>query len=306
MNPFRRSGAVGLVGVVIVAVAVAIVALKMGQDQAKPKHAMALIFAIIGAYIVILFIFQSLDLSRGEAAESHAVSVADIDNPATLDEPTLWEALAVEPIDSEAVRARSQVWETTRSSMHLGWIVCALIFLIVPPIYLLDTFVPLLVGLPVLFAIVLWRSVRLLIPGGDLDRAYELAGKSMAPLGLRMEERPEVSVGPKGVAPYRMGTIISGGLVLDGERHGRHVVVSMSGDGARPLSEVTVEARAPAFEFKTRDGRLRALDGAPDWAREALTSVPNSTRWNGVSGAADGAITVSRKGTGTGDWLMDL
>jgi hypothetical protein len=187
------------------------------------------------------------------------VLVAEIDNPATVDEPTLWAALAVEPIDSEAVRARSQVWQTTRSSMHLGWPVCALIFLIVPPIYLLDSFMPRLIGLPVLLVIVLWRSFRLLMPGGDLDHIYDLAGKSMAPLGLQVVERPEVSVGPKGVAPYWMGTIITSGLVLDGERHGRHVTVSMSGDGARPVSEVRVGVRAPCFEFKTRDGRLRAL-----------------------------------------------
>jgi hypothetical protein len=33
-----------------------------------------------------------------------------IENPTTMEEPELWAALAVKPIDAEAVKARSQAW----------------------------------------------------------------------------------------------------------------------------------------------------------------------------------------------------
>ena len=54
-GPFRRSGAFGLVGVVVVMVVVAVIALTMGQDQADPKTALALIFGVVAAFIASVF-----------------------------------------------------------------------------------------------------------------------------------------------------------------------------------------------------------------------------------------------------------
>jgi len=229
-------------------------------------------------------------------------------NPAMLDEPSLWAAMAIRPIDADAVRARKEIWGTTRSSIRLGMLICALIFLTVPPIYLLETFVPLMIGVPLIAGITLWKSARLLATGGDLDQAYDLADRAMAPLGLAATERPEIRIEPKSVAPLRLGPGIHGAVVLEGERHGRPVSVRMPADeGVRSKCEVRVGVDSPSFEFRTRDGRLKAEDGAPPTVVAALKAVPNSTRWNGVrgEGGADG-IAVERKGVGSGDWLLDL
>ncbi len=78
-------------------------------------------------------------------------------------------------------------------------------------------------------------------------------------------------------------------------------------ESTRSMCQVHVEARAPEFEFRSRDGRLKAEDGAPHAAAEALKSVPNSARWNGLKGkAGPKGIEVEHKGVGHGDWLLDL
>jgi hypothetical protein len=70
---------------------------------------------------------------------------------------------------------------------------------------------------------------------------------------------------------------------------------------------VTVRVAAPEFKAKSRDGRVRATDGAPASVIAALTEVPNSTRWKKLTvvGGPEG-IVVSRKGGGQADWLCDL
>jgi hypothetical protein len=308
VKPFRTSARFGLIGVLVVAALTVVVGLTMGQGEAKPKDAYALIFAILGVYLVLLFILQLRDVSKAEGVDARAMELApaEIENPATVDEATLWAAMAVGPIDDDAIRARKQTWGTARSSIHLGILICALIFLTVPPIYLLDTFVPLFIGVPLIAGIALWKSVRLL--GGGLDRAYEGASRAMAPLGLEVVEHPEVTIRPKGVAPYRMGPDLQGALVLEGDRHGRHVAVRMPATGGvRSPSQVRLALTAPEFDFKVRDGRLKAGKGAPDEVAALLKGVPNSTRWNGVRGAmADGALEIDRGHAWNGDWLLDL
>lgn len=189
-------------------------------------------------------------------------------------------------------------------------VICVLIMLSVPPIYLLDTFVPPMVGAPLIAGIALWKSVGLMASGGDLDKAYDLAGRAMASLGLSVTERPAVSIEPKGVAPFRVGSAVHGELVFEGVRHGRAVTVRIPADGG-PGSEVRVDAESPAFELRARAGRLSTGRDAPPVAREVLRGVPSSTRWSGVRGdAKDGAISVRRKrsagSAARGDWLLDL
>ena len=291
-------------------VVVAVIALSVDERDAEPKEALGLIFLVIGAYMVLLFLFQTRDLSRAEAADAEAASVkpAEIKNPATLDEATLWASMALRPIGPEAVRARKQIWASTRSSIRLGMLITALIFLSVPPIYLLDTFVPLLIGAPLIFLIALWKSAGLLASGGDLDRMYDTANRAMEPLGLEIVERPSVVIEPKSAAPFRMGAGVHGQLLMEGERHGRRVIVRMPADeGVRSRAEVRVQATVPEFEFRARDGRLKAAEGAPAAAAELLKAVPNSPRWNGLKGAAGPeGIAMEHRGVGQGDWLMDL
>ena len=88
-----------------------------------------------------------------------------------MTEPDLWAALAVKPIDDEAIRARSQMWDVGRSSLRLAMVVTALIFLTVPPIYIFESFVPLIIGGPLIAIAAIYGSVRALAPGGQMDRA---------------------------------------------------------------------------------------------------------------------------------------
>ena len=153
-----------------------------------------------------MFFFQSRDLSAAERGEAKAAVAQDsIENPATMHEPALWASMAVKPIDKDALRARKDVWGVARGSMRLGMLICVLIFLAVPPIYLLDTFVPLLIGAPLIAIIALWKSVPMLGGGGDIGKAYDAANRAMAPLGLELTERLQVTIEPKGVAPFRIG-----------------------------------------------------------------------------------------------------
>jgi hypothetical protein len=309
MNPFRRSSWFGIVGVLVVMALVVVVALNVDERDADPKGTYALIFGIVGAFLILLFFLQSRDLARAERGEAKtAVPQAQIENPATMDEPTLWASMAVKPIDTDALRARQDVWGAARGSIRLGVLICVLIFLSVPPIYLLDTFVPLLIGAPLIAIIALWKSVPMLAGGGDIGRAYETANRAMKPLGLALTEKLSITIEPKSVAPFRLGPGVHGATAFEGERHGRRVTVRMPADeSTRAMCQVFVRARAPECEFRSRDGRLQAADGAPEAFAEALKSVPNSPRWNGLKGTAgpDG-IVVEHKGVGHGDWLLDL
>jgi hypothetical protein len=182
-------------------------------------------------------------------------------------------------------------------------VITLLIFLTVPSIYMFESFVPLLIGGPLIVIAALWGGIRAVAPGGEMDKGYENVGRAMAPLGLEVTERPRVSIEMREPVTPRMGPKIRGALVLSGERHGRRVSVRLEG-GA---SEVTVGAAAPPFEAKARDGRVRPGDATPAAIADALKAAPNSTRWKrvAVEGGAEG-IVVSRKGGEQSDWLCDL
>ena len=310
---FKRSGVFGLVGVFVVMAIVAAIALTMGQGDPNPKLALGLIFGTIAIFCAALFALQRSDLERaagGDAsATSHAAAAGGraVDNPTTMAEPDLWAAMAIGPIDAEAVRARGQIWDSSRRSLRLAMVVTLLIFLTVPAIYLLESFVPLLIGGPLIAIAALYGSFRALAPGGELDRGYELADRAMAPLGLEVTERPTVDIEMRDPVTPRMGPNIRGALVLSGQRHGRSVSVRRDSGEVRSRSEVTVRAPVPEFEAKARDGRVRPADGAPAAIVAALAAVPNSTRWKQVKaeGGPEG-IVVTRKGGEPSDWLCDL
>ena len=306
MDLSSTSSRFGLIGVLVVMVACAVIGVTLGSGTDSPKLAFGLIFGLIALYLVILFTLQRRDLNRAVGADAAAAARGpqQIENAATMSEAELWQAMAVKPVSPEAAKARGQTFELARGSINLGIVICILIFVGVVPIYLLDTFVPFFICAPLIGIIALVKSVQLLGGGGgSVDEAYETAGRAIEPLGLTMTEHPDVGIEPRPTPPYSFKSRISGPLVMEGERHGRSVRVVNDG-GA---SEVTVGGRAPKFETKARDGRIRLGDDGPAGIREALEGVPSSTRWNGVtvSGGSAG-IVVKRKRDQGGDFLRDL
>jgi len=306
---FKRSGLFGIFGVIAVAAIVVVIGLSSESGGADPQVTYGLIFGVLAVFLVVLFVLQRADLNRVSGSDVRASErgAAEggrrIENPTTMDDAELWAAMAVKPIDREAVKARSAGWEAGRRSQNMAMLVTLLIFLTVPPIYIFESFLPLLIGGPLIAIAVLWAAARALMPGGDLDRGYDNVGVAMAPLGFAVTERPKVRIETKDPVSGRMGPEMQGALTLEGERGGRRVSVRLVGGTA----EVTVAAAAPEFEAKSRDGRVRAADGAPAEIAKVLSEVPNSTRWKKVTveGGPEG-IEVTRKGGGQADWLCDL
>jgi hypothetical protein len=310
---FKRSSRFGLIGVFVVAAIVVVIATTTGQGEANPKTTLALIFGVLAIFFVILFALQRADLDRVSGADAMGSARAaaeggrEVDNPMTMAEPDLWAAMAVAPIDADALKARSEMWESGRRSLRLGMMVTALIFVAVPATYLLESFLPLLIGAPLIVLLALWGSFRALAPGGEMDRGYDNVGRAMAPLGLEVTERPKVNIETREATTGRVGPKVSGALVLSGERHGRRVSIRLGGEGRSGASEVSVAAPAPEFSAKSRDGRVRPEDGAPEAVVAALKDVPNSTRWKKVTIAAGPeGIEVVRKSGEQSDWLCDL
>jgi hypothetical protein len=280
---FKRSSRFGLIGVIVVAIVIALVASTAG-NEANPKGTMALIFGVLAVFFVVLFVLQRSDLERVAGGDARAVERAaaegggKVENPTTMPEQRLWAALAVKPIDAEAIRARTRMWDAGRRSLKLGMVVTLLIFLTVPSIYLFESFVPLLIGGPLILIAAVYGSVRALMPGGELDSGYQRVGTAMAPLGLAVTERPTVRIEQRewvGPGAGRMGPEVRGALVLSGERHGRPVSVRME-DGTS-----TVTVAEPSHEFAAKSKKL------------------------GVESGPAG-IVVTRKGGAQSDWLCDL
>jgi hypothetical protein len=310
---FKRSSRFGLIGVIVVMAACAAIGLTLGSGEANPKLALGLIFGVVAAYCVVLFALQRSDLNRVSGADAQGSSRAaaeggrEIENLTTMSDPDLWAAMAVGPIDAEAVKARAAGWEAGRRSQSLAMVVTLLIFLTVPPIYFFESFVPLLIGGPLIVIAALWGSIRALMPGGELDQGYANVGKAMAPLGLEVTERPQVSIETRDAVTGRVGPKIRGALALEGERHGHRVSVRLDSTETATRSEVTVASPTPEFEAKARDGKVRPPKDAPEAIAAALNSVPASASWKKVKaeGGREG-IVVERKGGDQTDWLCDL
>ena len=140
-----------------------------------------------------------------------------------------------------------------------------------------------------------------------MDKGYENVGVAMAPLGFEVTERPQVSIETRDPTTGRVGPKIRGALVLEGQRHGRGVSARLGSTETTSRSEVTVASPVPEFKAKSRDGRVRADNGAPENVVAALKLVPNSTRWKKLTvEAGPEGIEIIRKGGGQADWLCDL
>lgn len=307
---FKRSGRFGLIGVFVVAALAIVIATTMGQGDPDPKLALGLIFGVIA----ILFALQRSDLERaagsGGAATSRAAAEGgrQVENPMAIAEPDLWAAMAIAPIDADAIRARDEVWDVGRRSLRLGMVIVVLIFLTVPAIYLFETFLPLLIGGPLIAIAAVYGSIRAIGPGGELDKGYERTDRAMKPLGLAVTERPKGGFEPRSPTMAGFDYRLRGATELGGQRHGRAVTVRLGGHEEAGTSEVTVAQPSGAeWSARSRDGRIRAGDGAPDAVVSALKEVPNSVRWKrvSVSGGPEGIVVTRKKGE-QGDWLCDL
>lgn len=281
----------------------------LGAGQAKPRLAFALIFGTIALYFLILFIIQRSELAKiQEATAADPVAPGEIINPATLDDGSLYAAMAINPIDATALKARRAMWKPAWRSLHLGMLITALIFLSVPPIYLFDTWVPFLIGTPIIVLCAIYGAIRAIAPGGYVDQGFDRADVAMAPLGLAIAERPEIRMRSRGPFQPGFSARLDGALVMTGTRHGRQVTITRPPlEGIKPVSQTLVAASAPEFTMKSRDGRIKAAEGAPDAVVAALKAVPASTRWNGVTGSGSAAgISFERKGDTGDDWMLDL
>jgi hypothetical protein len=303
LREFRRSSRFGLIGVFVVAAIVIAVALLADSSDPNPKLQLGLIFGVVAAFLAVLLLLQRRDLDRAATGDTRAFGDGPhpVDDPTKIEDGELWSALAVRPIDTEAIKARKEMWDVGRRGIGLAAVIVVLIFLTVPPIYLLDSFVPLLIGGPLIAIAALYGAIRAIGPGGDVDQGYDRLDRAMKPLGLTLDERPQVRMVPRYPTMPGYSAKLFGPTVMSGLRHGRRVEVRQE----QGLSEVTVRVRVPDFEAKTSDGHLVASDSSSN-AAAVLRGLPSSERWKGVKvhGGADG-IVVDRKGD-PGAWLCDL
>jgi hypothetical protein len=303
LREFRRSGRFGLIGVFVVAAIVVVIALSADSTDPNPKLQLGLIFGVVAAFIAVLLFLQRGDMDRAATGDARGSGKGPrpIDDPTKLDDGELWAALAVRPIDTEAIEARKEMWNVGRRSIGLAAVICVLIFVTVPAIYLTESFVPLLIGGPLIAIAAIYGAIRAIGPGGDVDQGYDRLDRAIRPLGLRLEARPQVKMVTRAPTMPGYSAKLLGPTVMSGQRHGRRVELTQE-DGR---SELTLHASMPEFEAKAQDGRLVTNDGASN-AAAVLRGLPASERWRGVAvhGGPDG-IVVDRKGD-PGAWLCDL
>ena len=263
---YRGSRIFVLIGLPVAIAAILVLALNADPADSNPKGTLIPIFAVVAVFFLILFFLQTRDLGRARRRSvipegSHGLT---IDNPMTASEGELWAGLAIRPISDQAIEAQAKGWEMASSSLSAAKLVTALILIAVPATYLLESFVPVLVGAAVIVVVALASSVRMIGAGGGLDQAYEASSVALEPLGLKLVRRPTVRVMPRFGPAEGLKTDIRGGLEYAGTRHGRRVRVAWDGGAC----EVVVETPGlPAFKAGSSDGRIKPRRRAPSRAR---------------------------------------
>jgi len=282
---FKRSSRFGLIGVFVVAALAAVIGLTLGEGESNPKLALGLIFGVIGIFVLVLLLLQRADLEHvadGDgAARTRAAAEGGgrVEDPTKVGEAELWASLAITPIDADAAEAQAETWDAGRRSIKLGAVILALIFLTVPPAYLLESFVPLLIGVPLIVIAAVYGALRAIGPGGELDQGYERTDRAMKPLGLQVTARPKGGFEPRGPGTPGFDYRLRGVTELAGERHGRAVVVRFGGDEDARHSKVVLSV--PCNEFSAESKRV------------AVRSDPEG-------------LVISRRKAAPGDWLCDL
>jgi hypothetical protein len=83
------------------------------------------------------------------------------------------------------------MWDAGRHGIKLGAVIFGPILLTAPSIYLLESFLPLLIGGPLIVVAAFYSAIRATGPGGELDQGYARLDRAMKPLGLQVIERPQ-------------------------------------------------------------------------------------------------------------------
>jgi hypothetical protein len=267
---------------------------------------MALILGVVFAFVAILFGLQRRDLDAAEAkSDVQALAPTQpVTDPTTVDDKSLLAALAIKPIDHEAIAAaRKGVFAVSRDSIGHGARLMGLIFLAVVPWQLFQFVWSIVIVVPIIVVYASYLAVRAVGAGGTLDQAYDASAATLEPLGLRMVERPQIEITPRPIGAG-MQKQITGAVAYAGQRHGRSVSVRIDGG-----SNVTTELGGtyPVFAIKAKGERLRAEPTAPPAVMAALEPLRASPWWKGVevAGGADG-IAIERRRGGARHWMRDL
>jgi hypothetical protein len=153
-----------------------------------------------------------------------------------------------------------------------------------------------------LVGIFVWVGVMILgtpLLAGWAGRKGEAA--YLAPLGLTLVETPSVAVQILG--SLGGGPLPTGASVVEGSRHGRRIHIEVLGNQTLTL----VQVGTGPFAVHSRDGKLMAGEGAPEFVTEGLKGLRKAKRWKGirVSGGPEG-VAVERESKGQNMWLYDL
>jgi hypothetical protein len=300
---FQRSRRFGIIGVVVVAVLAAVIGLAFGQSG-NPTIVMAVILALVFGYVAILLTLQRRDLDTAARRDAlgAAAPAGAVDDPTTPDQTALLNALAIKPVDAEALAGASgRVWALGRSSINSGAVIMVLIFCAVVPWQLFQAYWSLIVFVPLIVGYAIFLVVRMLRPGGELDRAYDDSAATLEPLGLRLTERPQVEMHKRLDSPLPRHEVV-GGVAYAGQRHGRQVAIRIEGG-----SQTTLSGSFERFRVRAARQRLHAEAGAPPAVVAVVDALPRSACWTGIaaSGGPDG-IAVGRKRGGGEHWMRDL
>ena len=216
------------------ALAAVIVVNGMTDDPSgKPGVIAAVGVVVVG--VIALLVLQGRWMRRVRAADLAASAPAE---------------------DPAAHAARAASWDLAGRVQRRGALVALMVVVLVPAgIVLEDPRLLVLAAVPIVLT-ALWAAFDTLRSGGVLDQGYELADAQLAPLGLRITDRPQIAVIPYATGDLHATTI--GPTVLGGEREGREVEVVLSGG----RSAVAVRAAVPAFaERDAGDGARLSADG---------------------------------------------
>jgi hypothetical protein len=227
--------------------------------------------------------------------------VSPITDPTTANSASMMAALAIGPIDHEALEeAEAATWEMGRSSISSGAILMVLIACAVIPWQLFQFYWSLYVFVPLIVGYAVYMLSTIMAPGGSLAPLYRLSEPTMTPLGLVLTEAPVVQTGPRPVGPG-MQKQITGAATYEGERYGRPVKLRLA-----TKTQTTVGGAYPTFTIRNREGRLRPATGSPGAIESVIDPLPASPLWRGVNvkGGPEG-IVVERKDNRS-SWMCDL
>jgi len=266
---------------------------------------------VIGVGIAVMVLVQrgwtararrraALEMVRSAREAAAAGTITD---PAKLSPNALLAAMAIHPVDEQAlVAGGDRGWAIAERSQRSATAMTLLIVvLMVPALALQEVRLIVLGAVPIVgYAVVL--AVRVLRPGGTLDQAYAAHDEMLAPLGLAGAERPDVVFVPR-LAGEGMQSTIVGPTVLSGERHGRAVEVTI--DGSR--TDTRVSAPCTSFELKGHRQRVRAQGDVPPAVMRILEQLDASPRWTSMRlKAGPEGIVVTRRSSAEHPWLYDL